>query len=95
MAPQFVSPDPQQSLVAKGPPILWRPFLLCTPARQKSESIAKIERYGKTMTDSALAKLSLDDLQSLHEQVCSLLEQRIEDEIRKLDDRLDELRRYH
>jgi hypothetical protein len=44
------------------------------------------------MTDSALAKLSLDDLWSLHKRVCSLLEQRIEDEKRKLDDRLDERR---
>jgi DNA-binding protein H-NS len=52
------------------------------------------ERYGgKTMTDSALAKLTLDDLWSLHKQVCSVLDQKLEDEKRKLQRRLDELGR--
>jgi DNA-binding protein H-NS len=45
------------------------------------------------MTDGALAKLSLDDLWSLHEQVCSILEQRLENERRKLQHRLDEVGR--
>ena len=45
------------------------------------------------MTNGALEKLSVDDLWSLHERVCSLLEQRLESEKRKLQARLDELGR--
>ena len=48
---------------------------------------------GMTMTASDLAKLSLDDLWNLHERVCSLLEQKLESEKRKLQARLDELGR--
>jgi DNA-binding protein H-NS len=45
------------------------------------------------MTNGALEKLSLDELWSLHEQVCALLEQKMGTEKRKLDARLAELGR--
>src|SRR5258708_679900 len=48
---------------------------------------------GMTMATSELAKLSLDDLWSLHQRVCSMLERKLEDEKRKLQDRLDVLGR--
>ena len=38
-------------------------------------------------------RMPLNDLWSLHEQICSVLETKIKDEKRKLENRLDELNR--
>jgi DNA-binding protein H-NS len=45
----------------------------------------------KTMKDTELERMQLDDLWSLHEKISSVLERKIEDEKRKLQHRLDEL----
>jgi len=45
------------------------------------------------MKDSDLAKLSLDDLWCLHEQIILLLDRKLTQEVRKLQHRLDELGR--
>lgn len=45
------------------------------------------------MTKHDFERMSLDDLWSLHEQICSVLETKIKDEKRKLEHRLDELSR--
>ena len=45
------------------------------------------------MKDSELDKMNLDDLWRLHERISSILELKIEDEKRKLQQRLDELGR--
>jgi DNA-binding protein H-NS len=43
------------------------------------------------MTKDDFERMSIDDLWSLHEQICSVLETKIKDEKRKLEHRLDEL----
>jgi DNA-binding protein H-NS len=45
------------------------------------------------MTDSQLEKMPLDDLWQLHERINLILKQKLEDENRKLQRRLDELGR--
>ena len=45
------------------------------------------------MKDSDLAKLPLDDLWRLHEQIIQLLDRKLQQEARKLQRRLDELGR--
>jgi DNA-binding protein H-NS len=45
------------------------------------------------MTKHDFGRMSLNDLWSLHEQICSVLETKIKDEKRKLEQRLDELGR--
>jgi len=45
------------------------------------------------MTKHDFERMSLDDLWSLHEQICSALETKIKDEKRILEHRLDELNR--
>jgi DNA-binding protein H-NS len=45
------------------------------------------------MTKRDIERMPLDDLWSLHEQICSVLETKIKDEKRKLEHRLDELGR--
>jgi DNA-binding protein H-NS len=59
----------------------------------KKRTDLKLDVMGATMTDTGLAKLSLDDLWTLHEWVCSMLEKRLMDEKLKLDRRLDKLGR--
>jgi DNA-binding protein H-NS len=48
---------------------------------------------GATMIDSALEKLSIDDMCILHEQICVVLERKLEDEQRRLQTLLDQIRR--
>jgi DNA-binding protein H-NS len=58
-----------------------------------SESPLKYYLGGCKMTKYDFERMPLDDLWSLHEQICSVLETKIKDEKRKLEHRLDELDR--
>lgn len=49
--------------------------------------------WGCKMNSNDFEGMPLDDLWSLHEQICSVLETKIKDEKRKLEHRLDELSR--
>lgn len=68
-------------------------FFYVSFARKRANRSRTLNVMGMTMTDSALAKLSIDDLWSFHKQICLMLEQRLQNERSKLQHRLDELGR--
>ena len=75
-------------------PLPWGGFFSATFTVEDFGGTNKFKCHGDdAMSIGALDELSLDDLWDLHGRVCLLLEQRLENEKRKLQARLDELGR--